>query len=500
MNNDIEIFKARFSLPAFAAVTSAFAALYYATLTTGGRFDFFQPYPLGTTFNSMLEHLLRGEFNVDPSVIRLEGFVHDGKTYSYFGIFPALLRLPLIPLHRLATTDMTVLSCVVASSFAAYCEIQAAIAVYRTIQAGLAARALFLAIVISAMLGGPQLQFLVPSIFQEVVAWAGAIAAAFVNCAVRGLVIDRAFSTGRLIAMSMLAGVELLTRVSTAVGLYAAMGLLLVSLAWSLSGAPESPRLLGAWPRFIRFTGSLLHARILGPGAILLGFAALVGIVNYERWGNPLVFADFHLQLMVLVNHPDRLVRLDQYGEFNIQRLGYGLMYYFLPLWAIIGPNGKFLFSEFQQRFIDTPELPPSSFFLTDPLFLVLAAVFFARIRSIGRSGIVTLRHSAPLLAGLAMPGFLMLIASYMAFRYRMEFYPFLYFTALLGFLTLSKLPPRLSDRNRVVFVRAITAFGVISSHILLLFYWISPLGPLAAPDVGWLKFYYWEFVKTFGS
>src|SRR5690242_15449042 len=74
---------------------------------------------LGLTFNSMLLHLLHGEFNVDPNAIGLEGFIRDGKVYAYFGILPALLRLPLLPFLDLTTTDVTAPSCLLAASIAA---------------------------------------------------------------------------------------------------------------------------------------------------------------------------------------------------------------------------------------------------------------------------------------------------------------------------------------------------------------------------------------------
>src|SRR5208337_1007156 len=47
------------------------------------------------TFNSMLEHLLRGQFDVDPQAIGDDGYLRNGHVYAYWGIWCALLRLPL---------------------------------------------------------------------------------------------------------------------------------------------------------------------------------------------------------------------------------------------------------------------------------------------------------------------------------------------------------------------------------------------------------------------
>jgi hypothetical protein len=50
---------------------------------------------LNLTSNSMLEHLLRGQYDVDPNIVGTEGYLRDGRVYAYWGVFCALLRLPL---------------------------------------------------------------------------------------------------------------------------------------------------------------------------------------------------------------------------------------------------------------------------------------------------------------------------------------------------------------------------------------------------------------------
>jgi hypothetical protein len=56
----------------------------------------------GMVFNSILEHLSHGEFDVYRAVIAFEGSLRDGKTYTYFLIVKALLRFPLLPACALA--------------------------------------------------------------------------------------------------------------------------------------------------------------------------------------------------------------------------------------------------------------------------------------------------------------------------------------------------------------------------------------------------------------
>ena len=82
-----------------------------------------------------------------------------------------------------------------------------------------------------------------------------------------------------------------------------------------------------------------LSSKILRPGIILLSFIAAVGWINYSRWGNPLTFANYQLYNFNIY-YPDRLVRLKEFGLFNLKRIPFGIVYYFFPVWALHGPDG----------------------------------------------------------------------------------------------------------------------------------------------------------------
>ncbi len=110
------------------------------------------------------------------------------------------------------------------------------------------------------------------------------------------------------------------------------------------------------------------------PIAVACAFAAAVGYVNYARWGNPLVFADLSRQIIALTQHPDRIARLHEYGEFNPIRLLYAFGYYFVPVWTWPDGAGGLLWSAFRDRVFDAVELPPGSLFVSEPLLIGLAA------------------------------------------------------------------------------------------------------------------------------
>jgi hypothetical protein len=421
---------------------------YYTVLMTAGG-GLFDPVPHGLVFNDMLLHLLRGRFDVDPASIGDEGYIRDGATYAYFGIAPALYRLVFLPFPGFQTTDFTRVACLTAV---------ATMAIFKTLTALAVAgrfperrtRLLLPFVLAVILLGGSQIEFLRPSIFQETALWAAACSAGFIYLFVVGWLGDDGFTPRLMAKLALVAGLCLLTRVSTALGLYIAFGGLWLISVW------RDRRL----------------ARTYAPAAAIAAvFAVLAAGINLARWGNPLVFVDLN-RALILARFPDRLARLHAYGEFNPIRLLYGLGYYFAPLWAM-GDGGKLWWQAFQERTIDGAELPPASFFVSDTLWVGLAIYGLIALLSRGRLPRRELVLSA--LPGLLGPIALMLIAIAMTFRYRLEFYPFFDLCAFAGFARLLASPPS-RPANFVIGTGAIA--GVVTAHATWLLYMLSPFGP----------------------
>lgn len=457
-------------------VLLAFAALYYSFLLTGGDFALWGPGKgLELTFNSMLEHLLKGEFDVDPSTVGDEGFARDGSTYAYWGIFLALIRLPLLLVPGGLGLDVEPLSCLIAVWLSAYVKLRTLGLVFRDTERTPVRSLVFWALALSIVFAGPQIEFLKASLYQEVCLWAGTLAAVFVYCAVRGISEAR-FAVPVLCCMALTAGLVLLTRVSVGVGLYAALGLLLVSIVISetISAHGEAKGNMV----IARFVSHALSPRCLLPGVILVAFAALAGLVNFYRWGDPLVFANYDTYIANKF-YLDRLPRTEAYGLFNLSRVPFGLIYYLFPIWMLRRGDGQLLFEEDQTRLIDSAELPPSSFLLTDPLLVLLTGFLCWTLASKRVVAEINKVHTLALLAGLAAPCLLMLSAISMTFRYRIDFYPFLEFGAFVGCLILCKV-----NWNRWSFSRvrawcvAGTLVGISASELVLFLYKLSPFGP----------------------
>lgn len=462
--------------------------LYYWALLSDGKFLRVPPVRNGLVFNSMIEHLSLGRFDVDPDVILGEGFTRDGRTYAWFGVVPALLRLPLLLLPRFRAVDVTVISCAIAATLAAAAKLGAVLQAGRAIGDAAGKRRVLLFAMVIVIFGGAQVQFLRPSVYQESLYWASAIAAVFVWLAFRWCVDVSGRKSRHLTAMAVMAGLCLLIRVSTSIGLYAACGAVMlpavIAAARRAGTRPSAP------------PASSLARTILLASLMLILFAGLCGGINQARWGSPLTFQDYRYYDALAINDPAYDVLID-YGYFNLRRIPFALSYFFLPVWAIIGPDGHFLFRALQDRLYYTVELPPATFFASDLMLCFLSGLGCAWLARGGPSGVD--RPTARMIAVcLTIPGLLILMAIALTFRYRMEFYPLLEFLALFGLLGL---PGKLaaSPRWRTGACGVMVAASLIFAHAFLLTYKISPWGDSAAVETaGWRASYETYFRKSY--
>jgi hypothetical protein len=61
----------------------------------------------GFFYDLQARAMFHGHLNVPNGELGIEGFLHDGKTYTYFGIFPSLLRMPVLIFTSRYDGDLT---------------------------------------------------------------------------------------------------------------------------------------------------------------------------------------------------------------------------------------------------------------------------------------------------------------------------------------------------------------------------------------------------------
>ena len=78
------------------------------------RGDLTQSRTFGDVFDLQARAMLQGHLAVPDGSLGFEGFVVDGQTYAYFGIFPSLLRIPLFLVTDRLDGRLTAFSMIVA--------------------------------------------------------------------------------------------------------------------------------------------------------------------------------------------------------------------------------------------------------------------------------------------------------------------------------------------------------------------------------------------------
>jgi hypothetical protein len=414
-------------------------------------------------FNEMLVRLLHGQFDISAATIGDEAIVHHGRTYAYFGIFCALLRLPLLLSGQIGI-DVTKVSILVAAAVSLAARL-AALDLAMTRSEGVS-RPLRVIVLAAVAVGGESLQFLRPAIYQEVCCWGEALATVFVWLAVRRVMGACCRPAHLYVAMAVTAGLALLCRVSFGLGLYTALTLMLAVEAWR--GRARLPGLRAFAPALL----------------ILVLFAGVAAGVNAARWDDPFTFVPFRSQLALVRHGTDRLQRVERYGEVNLERAPFALQYYFAPVWMLQDRKGALLFQKTQFRLFDVVELPPSSLLLSDPLICLLAG-FGIWAMAFRRARIADAGLAGSALLGLACPLAVILAAISLCFRYRMDFYPALDFAACLGAAALRIDPAR---QPRWLFL-ALGAVGGAVAVVSQSVYYYTPLGSALDLDMrgGWM-------------
>ena len=183
--------------------------------TTGGR-QIFVKEVLGGAYDSQAEHFLRGDVDVDVDAIGHEAMIVNGKVRTYFGPFPALLRIPLNFLYPAGHGKWSRISGFCAGMIALFAFAGLARIALRSSPLSSRARNwLGNACVIGFALGSPLLLLLGNlSIYDESIIWGLALSLAAIFFVFRSRQSEGRAATRALLGFSICAGGALLSRVT----------------------------------------------------------------------------------------------------------------------------------------------------------------------------------------------------------------------------------------------------------------------------------------------
>ena len=394
----------------------------------------------------------------------IEGFTHDGRTYTYFGLFPSVLRMPVLlvtsSLDGKLTPSSILLAWLLTGLFTSLLFWRVRYLVRGDTVMGRLEAAGY-GVLIATVMGGTVWMLLasVPHVFNEDVAWSISLTIGSLFMLLG--VIERP-TWRRVIASGLLILCANLDRATTGWAVAAGAGLIAV---WFLlgRGGPENRR----W-----------FLPVLAAGVIPVVISC---IVNYAKFGVWFGVSNTE-QVWTQVNAYRRKFLAANHGAEE------GLVFVRTNLATYFRPDGLSISRVFP--FVTLPSSPPTALggvlfdrlYRTDsitastPLLFLLSIwglVTAFRPRAIGQ---VAKTRLLLLAAGSACAA--LMLWGYISPRYLGDFVPFL---ALAGAVAAADIFRRLEGRQRSV---RVTAFGAIA--VLAAFSIVANIGTAVVPNEEW--------------
>ncbi|MBM3674507.1 MAG: hypothetical protein FJW88_06045 [Actinobacteria bacterium] len=423
------------ALPALAA---------FAWLLTGGRADLLAKPTFGNFYDAQARALLHGHWDVPARELFIEGFHIGDKTYTYFGIWPSVLRMPVLAVGdslygRLTQASMLLAFAVALVAVAALdWRIRGLVRPARPCTRGEAALA---GVVVFAIGCGTTTFFLAGRawVYHEAILWGIAWALiAFERLVAFG---ERPSAT-RLAAASASASLAFLSRPSVGLGPVLAIALVLAGLLLRRVRHRLRGRGARALDRLDWLAAGIDGGRATrwtGPVAVALALpCVLYAWMNWSRFGT--VFSvPWSKQFLVSIDERHRAALEANGGTyFGLKFLPSTVVQYLRP--DALGASGIFPWVTFPRftppvfgnAVFDTTDLT-SSVPASMPALLVLGILGVYAVvatRRVGAPGLARLR--VPLLGAGGGVVFVLAI-SFIAQRYLGDWVPLLVIAALAG-------------------------------------------------------------------
>jgi hypothetical protein len=415
--------------------------------------------------------MLHGHLSLPPHSISIEGFIHDGRTYTYFGIFPSLIRMPILLVTHSLDGHLSALSLLAAWLVTALFSTLLLWRI-RIILRGDAllgwAESLSYGVLVFSILAGSVLMSLAstPNAYTEDEAWGVALACGSFFALVG--VVERP-SWGRVTTCGLLVLLTNLNRATT--GYACILGTMLIAVWFALGRAgPERRR----WAVPV-FAAGLL-AMVVGCAIDLAKFSVLFGYPGseqllYKSYGFSHINGGKHFSLHFL---PSTLQEYLSPGNLSTSSL---FPYVTLPALPTQLTAHTELFN-----MGNTASAPASM-----PLLFV--AGLWGVITAFGRHRSVVVRSFRILLLVAAATAAAMLVYGTIYERFLGDFMPLLVLASAIGLVDIWI---RIADKRRSVRTLVPAAVGALA-----LFGFVANMGIAVAPQIGWTQTQAINFVRA---
>jgi hypothetical protein len=419
--------------------------------------------------------MFHGHLSLANGALGIEGFVHDGRTYTYFGLFPSIIRMPiLLVTHSLdsrLTAPYTLLAWLLTGLFASLLLWRVRFLVRGDSVMGRAEATAF-GVLMATIMGGTIWMLLAstPYVFNEDIAWSICLTVGSIF-ALLG-VIERP-SWGRVIASGVLILCANLDRSTT--GWACVVGAGFIALWFLLGlGGQENRR----W--FIPVLAAGVIPLAIGCAVNYSKFGVLFGVSNFEQvWTH----VNAYRRKFLAANHdaeegtifvPTNIVTYFRPNGLSLSRV---FPFVTLPASPPTAVNGVLF-----DRLYRTASLPAST-----PLLFLLSIwglVTAFRPKSIGK-----VARTRLLLLAAGSAGAALMLWGYIGPRYLGDFVPFL---VLASAVAMADIFRRLEGHRLSARVSALAVITVVA-----LFSIMANIGIATVPNEEWNTTQAFNYVQT---
>lgn len=390
--------------------------LVWSWFVTWGDWKFFEHEDFCGFYDGYARSILHGHLDVPRSAIGVEAFTFQGNAYGYFGIGPALLRIPLVLMFPNMDGLWSRLMMLIAATISLICAYR----IMRMIRGSSAVsnraqQVLDSLFVLSAGIGSTTV-FLVGRSFtyHEALVWCGAFALLFTCTMLRYLVNG---SRGSLALAGLFAFMSFHCRPTAGAGALLAMTVLAAVLIWRAINKSDTGQSLFAFAPVRTTVGDALIATIV----VAITLSTYFG-VNYAKFrtfeATPLRYYDFYAEF------PKRL-NATEGQQIHLKNIPTGLATYFGVHGVRLKDKFPWFYLEEEATFIGSPANDLIESFSTVPVSmpaLTLLALIGASALMLGPNDM--LRRARLPAAALLLGGGIMLATVCITERYLHDFYP----------------------------------------------------------------------------
>jgi hypothetical protein len=399
--------------------------LICAWFVTWGDWKFLEPEEFCGFYDAQARSMIDGRLDVPRAAIGLEAFTFEGKTYGYFGIAPALLRLPLVLASKTMDGRWSRLLMMIACTINLLCA-------WRILRLLLGRRelhswwqrALHSLFILCAGVGSTNVFLVARSFtFHEAIMWGATFALLFTCALLKYFAQPR---LGSLAWVGVFAFMSIHSRATAGAGTFLALVVVATIL---ICRALVRPGIGWSALAFGREARSWRHALVAAAAVIAIGLSYLG--VNYAKFrtfnGVPLQYYDCYAE---------NSGSLRQTGgrQIHLENIPTTAATYFGVRGLWLDPRFPWVFPSRDATFVGSPAIVLVEGFSTFPISMpALLLLAVSSCLPFGRGSNETVRRLRLPALSLLLGGGIVLATVALTERYLHDFYPAMIICAAVG-------------------------------------------------------------------